>query len=182
MGTDISGDIDHIHDRIKDNILDINRNLFTRTVDGEKKDWFTFVTQKDSYVAPHQSLWIMEYTKSYTGSDVSRKTYNAPFYRSDKIFKDIIRMRIAIDISSQENYLKFLKQSGASCQKISDGTFKCKLKDFEIDIIPETESAVGIQKIYMSLNKGVNRKVYKIGESSLVLDGEKGVWDFSKSI
>ena len=69
------------------------------------------------------SFWIMEYEENYCDStNISRKAYNAPFYESAKLFKDITQITIAIEAESQQIspiYLKTLGLNALNIQALS---------------------------------------------------------------
>lgn len=177
LGTDKIGDINLVYENLKNNAKDISKNLFTRNVDGVEKDWFDYVVQKDSFIAPHLSLWAMEYKESYCGSkDVSRKTYNKPYYHPQKLFKNITGITLAVDVSAQENFINLLTHSGYTCQKKSEGHYSCKSHDFVVEIIPEAKDVKGIQEIDILLNKKVEKSIHTIGQTVLSLENNVAHW------
>lgn len=179
FGTDNIGDINLVYSHLKSNVPDINKNKFTRLIDGKECDWFKYVAQKDSFIAPHLSVWCMEYEQEYCGSsDITRATYNAPFYHPSKLFKDITGLTLAVKIESQQNFINLLTHSGYVLTELSDFTYACKSHDFTIEIVPETFDVCGIQKISLELNESVSAQTYVIGETTLTLEGTKGIWIF----
>lgn len=179
LGTDKTGEIELVCKQLKSVIPDIKKDTLTRTIDKKEHTWFTYITQKDSFIAPHLSLWLMEYDQAYCGSpDVTRQTYNEPYYHSEKFFKDILGLTIAIDVSSQPNVVNLLGNSGYLCSEITDNHYNCKSHDFTIDIIPETSEIIGIQSINLALTMPVKNQTHKLGETTLTLKNTKGIWDF----
>jgi len=179
LGTDKVGDINLVYVNLKNTAANISKNKFTRTVEGKEQVWFTYVTQKDSFIAPYLSLWLMEYEPSYCGSkDITRKTYNKPYYEPSKLFKNISGLTIAIEVGSQENFINLLNNSGYVCSQISEAHYKCQAHDFTIEIIPQTPTQKGIQKIDLALNTSVKPQSHKLGDAILTLEGSSGTWKF----
>ena len=179
LGTDKVGALDTVYNNLKQAVPDVVQKTFTRTVEGVEQDWFTYVTQKESFIAPNLSLWCMEYNKEYCKSDdVSRKAYNAPYYDPTKIFKNITGLTIAVDKEYQDNFIDILRASGYTCTAEEKHHFICKIQDFTIEVIQASDTIKGIRQITLELNTSVDSQVLKLGETTLTLENTKGTWAF----
>ena len=179
LGTDNIRDIDDIYSTLQQNIPNICKHKFTRQIKSQEIDWFKYVTQNDSYISEHMSYWIMEYEENYCNStNISRKAYNSPFYESDKLFKDITQITIAIELKSQLNFAYILKNLGFKCTESSSTQQTWCNQDFVLNIIPSTHQTIGVQQIIMELNYSTPSQNLKIGQTNLTLKNKLAVWDF----
>lgn len=179
LGVDESADVDPLHHALQGALPHVNIGTYTRHVTGAEKKWFTFITQKNSYSIPNHSLWAMAYHPAYTGhNDISRKTYNAPFYDPTKLFKNVTDIKIAVAGDAQAAYVHFLQAAGFDCTEIKKHHHMCQGSKIRIEIIPETRHAIGLQEVTCTLNTSVERQQHQIGDSKLTLERATGHWDF----
>lgn len=179
LGTDKAGHLNDIYNDLHPNIPDISKNKFTREIDGKEVDWFNYITQKDSFISQNMSFWIMEYEENYCKSkNISRKSYNAPFYDANKLFKNITQTTIAIELEAQQNFTNILQNIGFKYDKSEKDKQIWKNQNFTLVIIPSTNKIKGIQQIIMELNYPTKSENLKIGKTRLILQNKQAIWNF----
>lgn len=173
MGVDCKGDLDAISERLKKDHSKTIKGCFSRN----GKPWFEYVAVDDSYFFERNSYWIMEYASehfSVNPNDVSRAHYNEEKYDPIKPFLNVEGVSVALKPEGLEILSSYLKSSGLKAQNHRYSTSE----NVEIELSEEDEVHKGIYQISFSLNQYFQDGTYRIGNSTLILQGKKGIWTF----
>jgi hypothetical protein len=173
MGVDTKGDLDVISEKLKKDHPNTKNGYFSRN----EKPWFEYVAVNDSYFFERNSYWVMEYASecfSVNSKDISRAHYNEEKYDSKKSLLNIEGFSIALKPEGVSILSSYLKSSGLDVHDHSYSTSE----NVKIQLSEEGECYKGIYQIEFSLNRPFEDGSYRIGNSTLVLQGKKGTWTF----
>jgi hypothetical protein len=169
MGVDEQGGLEIIAYEVRD----FQKGSFKRN----GKGWFNYLAVNDSYFAGKNSFWIMEYSRDYFSEDtddVSRAQYNAERFDPAKPFVDILEFSIALNKDGAQILSSYLEKCGLARNNQSYMT----PEQIKIHIVEQNELHKGIYQVRFSLDRDFEKVSYEIGNSTLVLNGEEGVWTF----
>jgi hypothetical protein len=151
-----------------------------RTANGKSIPWFRSV-KIESDGRETMETWIMEIDPGYLAAmhpdanienPLSREKYLSWQFRPDLLLDDVVALKAAIEPPAIPRLAQELEITGWTVQSCDEG-FIATGPDVTLTVVPAGDRS-GFQQVDLRLRRAVPRQEVKLGNVTLLLDGEQG--------
>lgn len=195
FGVDQAGELQEVSKELSTSFL-MDQELITRQYDGKQISWFYAGLLKDFPLDSSFAVWFMEYHPRFLSEwnpqpgvrdqGVTRKEILQRYVAvlndvpAEPYFDDVVALTIAIAEPDRQKFAEFCKQLGYSERTVGDAQV-FNGPDIELSLLPQTESARGIQELTMRVKREPkDRNEFRFGTKSVLRFRGDGLatWSF----
>jgi Family of unknown function (DUF5829) len=195
FGVDQSGELQAIS-RALSSDFPLDQNTITRQYNGKQVPWFYTGEQKNFPIDSSLGVWFMEYHPGFlsewnpqpggSNQGVSRKQILQRYAAVLKdipakpYFEDVVALTVAVNDENRKKLAALCKLLGYSERAVGDAIV-LKGPDIELRLLPQTETARGIQEITMRVSRQPKEQSeFRFGTKSVLRFRGNGLatWSF----
>ncbi len=195
FGVDQAGELQAVSKELSSGFL-MDQELITRQYDGKQISWFYAGLLKDFPLDSGFAVWFMEYHPGFLSEwnpqpgvrdQGATRTEILQRYVAvlndvpvEPYFDDVVALTIAIDEPSLLKFSEFCKQLGYSVRTVGEAKV-FNGPDIELRLLPQTESARGIQEMTMRVKREPkDQNEFRFGTKSVLRFRGDGLatWSF----
>lgn len=169
--------IDQVYTKVKAEFPETQKNLVHLISNEQKIPWFYEVEWplKQSKLI----TWVMQYDKDFLKildpshpqncGGITRKEYNSRIYDSNRLFKNIVAVKLTLNQNEANHFDRFEKARGHSRVPLENGIVKYIGPDYET-IVQIAPDSFGVSELKLELSRSVEKEQnYIFGNGKVIL-------------
>ena len=195
FGVDQAGELQAVGKELSSS-FPLDQTTITRQYKGKQVPWFYTGEQKNFPIDSSFGVWLMEYHPSFlsewnpqpggSNQGISRKQILQRYAAVLKdipakpYLEDVIALTVAVNDENRKKFVELCKLLGYSERTVGDANV-LKGPDIELRLVPQTETARGIQEITMRVRRQPKDQAeFRFGTKSVLRFRDKGLatWSF----